>query len=834
MFICNAFAMHLVFFPRRRRLLYGYIQREMHNSGIMNSWSVVALLLCFGCEQCAYGNPAKLLQLTAEGFKEHVHTGNTCLVYFGKYADPLVQKFVEQLEMSAVALEDYGISVVLVNCSEENVVHYCTEKEVMRKAYLFRGADVLRSFEMDTIFDVNAIVSHMLFTLLFNEVRYIHTPAELVGVERLAKGKTDLVMGHVPALGLPEHRALMEAAFVYGGKYQFVQTTGAPLLKHMGVADASPAQARLWFLHCNGVSRPSEPCPHTLMKKPLSTINIHTFLQLMEAPVLVEAEVDPDEVDVIYNHLNAPVLFLFARTETLHMDRSTAETLAWRFRGELGLVLIHRDSPRVKTPPSYNTAYRLPHKEVKYFTLKNIEEVVSLIRGHPFQEDEEEEEDEDQWTSLDVLDDEVAESVYRDRGVMLDTESVLELTANTFSTAVTQNGLTVVLFYVKWDTVSMAFLQQYVEVADALEDVSDITLASVDCGEWTCVCHDQNVSSFPLVLLFRLGVDTQSYRGMLGTESLYRFILLSHLSIPFSLSSSDEVLSFLEGDLYSRHSSLSPVRVLGLFTPEDPDVAMFEEAAKFLRGEMILGLFKHKEAERWVHEHSVMLPAVLVSHGPEVPRKSHSLHLSTLQEIISDIRRATLDTFPELTVENLPWYLELKKPLLIMFVGGEESPENLRSLEEMRKAERTGRLGSWLPCWIHLGRTPAGRTVLETYLSYIPPLPALVLSQLSSVGHVYHFPTERPLLSDNIIQWLQQIDNNQEQPAGVIPDQSWRPPVPFYDFLAVMDEEVPGYAAQQRPKEKPVGRKEVDDEQKRRAGKEMTFKPQTTSYHTEL
>lgn len=29
------------------------------------------------------------------------------------------------------------------------------------------------------------------------------------------------------------------------------------------------------------------------------------------------------------------------------------------------------------------------------------------------------------------------------------------------------------------------------------------------------------------------------------------------------------------------------------------DVAIFEEAAKYLRGEMILGLFEHKEAERW-------------------------------------------------------------------------------------------------------------------------------------------------------------------------------------------------------------------------------------------
>ncbi|XP_053538942.1 thioredoxin domain-containing protein 16 isoform X3 [Ictalurus punctatus] len=740
----------------------------MHRTRTMSTWAVVVVLLCFVSERCTSGgNPVKLLQLTAQGFKEHVQTGKTSLIYFGKGADPAVQTFLEQLETSAVALEDYGMSVATVNCSEENVADYCTEDEVMRKAYLFRGADVLRSFEIDTIFDVNAIVSHMLL-----------------------------------------------------------------------IADASSVQARLWFLHCKSVSRPSEPCPHTLMRKPLSTINIHSFLQLMEAPVLTEADVDPDDVDVIYNHLNVPVLFLFAQAETLHMDRSTAEILAWRLRGELGLVLIRRDSPKIKTPLRYNAAYRLPHEEVKYFTLKNVEEVVNLVRGQLFEEGKEEEaeddEDEDHWASLDVLDDEVAESVYRDRGVTLDMESVSELTADTFTSAVAQNGLTVVLFYVKWDAVSMAFLQSYVEVADALEGVNDVTLASIDCGEWTCVCRDQNVSSFPSVLLFRLGDDTRSYRGMMGTESLYRFILLSHLPPPLFLSSSDEVLSFLEGDLYHRHCSLSPIRALGLFTPGDPDVAVFEEAAKNLRGEIILGLFEHKEAEKWAQEHSVMLPALLVSRGPGVQRRASSILFSTLQEMISHVRRAALAIFPELTVENLPWYLELRKPLLILFVGGEESAETLQSLEEMRKAERTGRLESSLPCWIHLGRTPAGRAVLETYLSYVPPLPALVLSQLSSGGKVYHFPTERPLLSENIVQWLQRIENNQEQAAGVVPDKTWRPPVPFYDFLAIMDEEAPGYAAQQRPKAKRVGRKEEDDEETRSAGRETAFKPQTSSHHTEL
>lgn len=44
-------------------------------------------------------------------------------------------------------------------------------------------------------------------------------------------------------------------------------------------------------------------------------------------------------------------------------------------------------------------------------------------------------------------------------------------------------------------------------------------------------------------------------------------------------------------------------------------------------------------------EHSVMLPALLVSHGPGDQRKAHSVLLSTLQETISHIRRAALDPF---------------------------------------------------------------------------------------------------------------------------------------------------------------------------------------------
>ncbi len=40
-------------------------------------------------------------------------------------------------------------------------------------------------------------------SVLFNEVRYVHTPAELLRVESAARQNSDIVVGHIPVLGLP-------------------------------------------------------------------------------------------------------------------------------------------------------------------------------------------------------------------------------------------------------------------------------------------------------------------------------------------------------------------------------------------------------------------------------------------------------------------------------------------------------------------------------------------------------------------------------------------------------------------------------------------------------
>lgn len=132
----------------------------------------------------------------------------------------------------------------------------------------------------------------------------------------------------------------------------------------------------------------------TRMRKPLSTLSLHSFLQLMEAPLVSEVYDDPSSVQPPqFPYQQTPQVFLFSRPMTEHLDRDTATTLAWRLRGLALLLLVHRQSPAVKTPDEYNAAYRLPEKssEVKYLTLGDLDEVTELFTNQEQEEEEEEE-----------------------------------------------------------------------------------------------------------------------------------------------------------------------------------------------------------------------------------------------------------------------------------------------------------------------------------------------------------------------------------------------------------------------------------------------------------
>uniref|UniRef100_A0A3Q3FKH0 Thioredoxin domain containing 16 n=1 Tax=Labrus bergylta TaxID=56723 RepID=A0A3Q3FKH0_9LABR len=452
---------------------------------------------------------------------------------------PTVSLFLVELEKSVEALQDYGVLVGKVNCNKELVHTHCTDERALHTAFLFRGGKEFLGFDLDTVFDVNSIVS--------------------------------------------EHRSMMETAYVYGSKYQFILITGGPL-SH---------SSQVWFLHCRLHSSyrspmTSERCPLTRMRKPLSTLSLHSFLQLMEAPLVSEVYEDPSSVQPpVFPYQQTPQVFLFARPATEHLDRETAVTLAWRLRGLALLVLVHRymldDFTQEVTSCFHAEAFLL-------ILLECIDRLFTL------------------FSAVCELDDEVAASLYENRGDLLDMDSITQLTSENFHAAVAQSSLTVVLFYLRWDAVAMAFLSSYIEVAERLEGkqhdfgflVSDISYV-----------FDDNIliRLSDSILMFSFINRSLQYRGMLGTEALHR---------------------------------------------------------------SIIGVVE---------------------------------------------------------------------------LGG-------------------GKMERYLACWIHLGRTPAGMSVLGSYLGSMPPLPALVLTHLPSGDEIYQYPSNTPIGAPAVLQWLQRVEDGKESPAG--------------------------------------------------------------------
>lgn len=782
---------------------------------LVTMWMCTVLFVLWvksgGCADKA--NISYLMQYTGEDFYEKLHSGKMMFVYFEQQVSPTTSLFLVELEKSAEVLQDYGVLVGKVDCEQEVVNTYCTDERLHHTAFLFRGGKEFLGFDLDTVFDVNSIVSEVLFAILREEVKYVHTDADLLAMEKAARKRKDMVLGYVSSLGTQEHRSIMETAYVYGSKYQFILITGGPVLKTLGV-NASSHSSQVWFLHCRVHSGAvtSDRCPLTPMRKPLSTLSLHSFLQLMEAPLLSEVYDDPSSVPPPqFPYQLTPQVFLFSRPATEHLDRDTASALARRLRGLALLLLVHRESPAVKTPDEYNAAYRLPEKsaEVKYLTLQNLDQLLDVLTSHDDQEEEEEEVEEDEEDGADFgkLDDEIAASVFENRVDPEEVDSITQLTSDNFHTAVAQSSLTVALFYLKWDAVSLAFLNSFIEVAERLAEaeVNDVQMSVVDCGEWTDLCAAQPgvavpfqpITDFPCTLLLRPQQPAQQYRGMLGSEALHRFIMMSREPSPLLLSTVEESSSFLQD---SPHAELegSPLdRVVGLFNTQT-GYSVFTKAAESLRGEVLTAVLTDRLAEKWAADHGVDLPSVLVFPRWRTHSSPSTLSVSSSpEELLTHINSALLQPMPELTVENLPSFLSLGKALLLLFVGEEEDEigrrQNRALVEEMRGLVTLGgeRMKRYLPCWIHLGRTPAAMSVLASYLSSMPPLPALILTHLPSGGEVYQYPPNTPIVASSVLQWLRRIEESAESPAGMLGEDSWPPAVDFYDFLKLMDEQEP-------------------------------------------
>uniref|UniRef100_A0A8C6X5W0 Thioredoxin domain containing 16 n=1 Tax=Naja naja TaxID=35670 RepID=A0A8C6X5W0_NAJNA len=253
----------------------------------MTQWThFFFLLIWIFCISVISGVKNMIPELSPQEYFSSLQTLKASLVYFQKDVSPSSEVFLEQLENSREALQDYGISILKINCQGGEASSYCRGHNSLGKVYLFRDRVLVRELAIDALFSLDAIVANVLFALLFNEVKYISTLMNLQHLENSLKGQSDLAFAYVQAIGTAEHRVFMEAAFVYGS-IKFALTTEVAVLKSIRYEEPEVPSSKLFFCHCKVAVDPEQPCRRTLMEEPLTTLSIHKFLKLMGEPLVI-------------------------------------------------------------------------------------------------------------------------------------------------------------------------------------------------------------------------------------------------------------------------------------------------------------------------------------------------------------------------------------------------------------------------------------------------------------------------------------------------------------------------------------------------------------------
>ncbi|XP_063998778.1 thioredoxin domain-containing protein 16 isoform X2 [Pogoniulus pusillus] len=622
-----------------------------------------------------------------------------------------------------------------------------------------------------------------------------------------------MVFTYVPATGTAEHRAVMEAAFVYGTVHQFVLTTEAVLLRDSGNEVSS---AQMLFCHCQLVTDLSQPCRRTPMGHSLTLLNIHRHLKLMGAPLVTEVAEDPEKVSTVHLQLGLPLVFILSQKETYEADRRTAEFVAWQLLGKAGVALLSRDLLDLNVLLRSNVALKTPEEGVpiKYLSLEDTDEVISLVEDknkiEQIQEEEEEEEQEEENkedNNQDIQDDQVVEAVSRDKKQELPLEKIRVLTEENFHSTLLETTRTVVLFYASWEAVSLAVLRSYAEVAAHLQETQGLLLSRVNCWDWPGVCSLENVTQLPALRIYRRGELAVLYDGMWGAEELTSFIILSHVSCPLKLDTIDEAESYLRGELPWELSSYRRTSLLGVFgTAASAAREAFEEAGNILSGHVAMGMYLEDDALALSHKYAVSPPAILLARSGGQSVEGIALAKESAQEMVQLIRNELLGTFPEITVQNLPQYLQLRRPFLLLFSAADL--DRMQS-EEMLKLAKGRAQHTFVACWLSLKKTPVGRGILKAYFATVPPLPLLIWVNLHVGGQVFQFPPEQSITEVNVLSWLERLKAGLEIPSSTLSAEDWKPPLPAYDFLQMMEAAEPSpYTSHQHgdaPAQSPPG-----------------------------
>ncbi|PIK52492.1 putative thioredoxin domain-containing protein 16-like [Apostichopus japonicus] len=365
----------------------------------------------------------------------------------------------------------------------QKTMNVMKKKEDSDKVHFFRHGRLLTDLPLDSMFNFDAIVANILHLVLLQEVPLLQTRAELEEMMRRTSGKRDVIFARMRAVGIFEDRAFIETAFAFNQKYQFIMTT---VNDNFGIdSNWEPGSNSIWLLQCKNTI-PGKQCPAIPFMNAISLEKLIVFIKGLEVTNAKHLSMRCGELTegshVGFLHLTIPVVYLSGSKCDIQGLRSTMHTLAAEFMGNVGFILVNRDTVTENMQAIWDLSTSLKCTSVcavletedslemiDEFTIEDLrlglKKILEKQKSEDLEhkeddEDIDEDEDEDEVdgsseelysTSQETQDDPVEVALFKlqaDR--QLNISETVQLTDKTFPEFISSTSVTMVLFTVKY------------------------------------------------------------------------------------------------------------------------------------------------------------------------------------------------------------------------------------------------------------------------------------------------------------------------------------------------------------------------------------------------
>lgn len=236
--------------------------------------------------------------------------------------EPLKSRLIQVAEEAEERMIDHEhnyIKLGMMNCLGEGIskkdVAECQKHR--RSFYIYSGKRTER-FDLRTLYDYESFMANLLNFVYDEKLGLALDEEDLKREQTLEKGKRDIILMYVNAVGSSAHYSFVSVAAMYINEYKFVYSTDENFATKLGMTEGK--KFGLWYVNCTQLVAESEkPCPRVPYKgEKIDTSSIISFVRLSGLPILSEINNDGSSV---YQDVNR--LFLLVDNDESKKDLST-------------------------------------------------------------------------------------------------------------------------------------------------------------------------------------------------------------------------------------------------------------------------------------------------------------------------------------------------------------------------------------------------------------------------------------------------------------------------------------------------------------------------------